>query len=322
MPNMLGFATLTASSSRISLGAARNACLAVALAVMALGSSAGTAMAWDAGAFSGSDESLLFALTNQDRASAGLNALVNDSYLHTEAEWRAKDMGDRNYFSHAIPPNGLKVFDDMQKDGYCFNYAGENIGLSTYDDGAATARIEIAFMGSTSHRANILGTWARLGVGAYKSADGRKLYAVLFSIPCGVAVPTPKPTTKPTSAPTSKPVTTPKPTAKPTTKPTVTPTPRSQATPEPVSPEPTTTPDATSTATPTASASTSQSSSSEPGSSGTAPSSEPSATPNSTDGDAGPALGKTTTMRVHEPTVSQGPIESFFNALFGGIFGS
>jgi len=26
-------------------------------------------------------------------------------------------------------------------------------------------------------------------------------------------------------------------------------------------------------------------------------------------------------MRVHEQTVSQGPIESFFSALFGGFFG-
>jgi len=46
--------------------------------------------AWATSAFSPSDEQLLFTLTNQDRASAGLNALTNDSYLHKEAEWRPR----------------------------------------------------------------------------------------------------------------------------------------------------------------------------------------------------------------------------------------
>jgi uncharacterized protein YkwD len=328
---MLGLTTLTASSPRISLSTMRNACIALALAVMALGSSAGAAMAWDAGGFSGSDESLLFALTNQDRASAGLNALVNDSYLHKEAEWRAQDMGDGNYFSHEIPPSGLKVFDYEQQDGYCFTYAGENIGLSTFDDGIATTRIETAFMNSSGHRANILGTWARLGVGAYKAADGRKLYAVLFSIPCGVSVTTPPPVVKAPSAPT------PVPTPKPTPKPTPTPTPRPQPTSKPTptfwttgsvatpvatpsvstSPSPSPSPSVS----PSASASTSPSSSTGTGSNGTAPSDEPSQTPAPIEGGAAPAVGQATTMRVHEQTVSQGPIESFFSALFGGFFG-
>ena len=55
--------------------------------------------------------------------------------------------------------------------------------MSTYGDDVATANIEVGFMGSPTHRANILGTWAHMGVGAYKAADGNKYYAVLFSIP-------------------------------------------------------------------------------------------------------------------------------------------
>src|ERR1035437_10520701 len=101
---MLGFTTLTASASRHSLRSLRIACLSLALAAVAVVGSAGTALAWDASAFSPDDEQLLMTLTNQDRASAGLNALVNDSYLHSKAEWRAQDMGDRNYFSPPIPP--------------------------------------------------------------------------------------------------------------------------------------------------------------------------------------------------------------------------
>jgi uncharacterized protein YkwD len=320
---MLGLTTVFASSPRVSLSTLRNACIALALAVMALGSSAGSAMAWDAGAFSANDEQLLFSLTNQDRASAGFNALVNDSYLHTKAEWRAKDMGDRNYFSHTIPPDNLKVFNYMDRDGYCYTYAGENVGLSTYDASVATSRIEAAFMNSPSHRANILGTWAHLGIGAYQAADGRKLYAVLFTIPCGDSVPTPTPVVTPTPV---APVPTPTPVApKPTPAPKAQGTGWPQATAEPlptgspIATQPTATPSASGTA--LAPASPSQSSSSTPRSSGSAPSAEVSNTPSATDDGSDPLRGQAATLHVHQQTVSQGPIESFFNAMFGGLFG-
>ena len=167
--------------------------VALLLALLTTVATTAPAFAWATSAFSPADEQLLFTLTNQDRASAGLNALTNDSYLHKEAEWRAKDMGDRDYFSHQIPPDNTTVFDDMEKDHYCFKVAGENIGLSTFGDSTATTRIEAAFMGSPSHRANILGTWQRMGVGAYKAADGRKLYVVLFSLPCASKPEAPSP---------------------------------------------------------------------------------------------------------------------------------
>ncbi len=185
------------------------------LAIFTVGVSAAPTFAWGASSFSVEDEQLLFTLTNHDRASAGLNALSNDSFLHREAEWRAKDMGLRNYFSHSIPPDGLKVFYYMQKAGYCFKVAGENIGLSTYGDAEATSRIEKAFMASPGHRANILGTWTRMGVGAYKAADGRKLYAVLFSVPCSARIPS-KPATKTGPAASPTPTPTPTPTPEPT----------------------------------------------------------------------------------------------------------
>jgi uncharacterized protein YkwD len=210
----------------------RAAGTALLLAAVALAASAGPTLAWGAEAFSPDDEQLLFTLTNQDRASAGLNALAADSYLHKKAEWRAKDMADRGYFDHKIPPDDKLVFYYMSKDGYCFKVAGENIGLSTYSDAEATTRIEKAFMGSASHRANILGNWTRMGVGAFKAADGRKLYTVLFSIPCGAKA-TPKPTVKPTPKPIPKPTATPEP---------ATPEPTLLPTGSPILPEPTMSP--------------------------------------------------------------------------------
>jgi uncharacterized protein YkwD len=214
-----GIATPLTSVRRVAVRGLRAAALALALVVLTMGTSAAPVLAWDASTFSADDESLLFSLTNQDRASAGLSPLTNDSYLHRLAEWRAKDMGDRDYFSHKIPPDNQMVFYYMQQDGYCFKVAGENIGLSTYGDDVATTRIELAFMDSQSHRENILGSWTKMGVGAYKAADGRKLYAVLFSVPCGARA-TPRPTPKPTPRPTVKP--TPKPTPQPTATPALT----------------------------------------------------------------------------------------------------
>lgn len=300
---MLG-RTLLRTHAPASLGRKRIAGLSFTIAVFAILATAAPVLGWANGSFSGDDENLLFTLTNQDRASAGLNALSNDTYLHKEAEWRAQDMGDRNYFSHQIPPDNKMVFDYMQGDGYCFKVAGENIGLSTFGDDAATSRIEVAFMGSPTHRANILGSWTKMGVGAYKAADGRKLYAVLFSVPCGSTAPKPAVTPKPA---TPKPAT-PKPTPRPATpKPTVavTPTPTPTPTPEPT---PTPTPEPTATPTPTAVAT---------------PTPQPTATPTPV---PTPTLGPNTmveqgTLRVREKPQSTSLFDSVFHWLFGGLFG-
>jgi uncharacterized protein YkwD len=257
--------------------------VATAFAAAMLICTSGTTFAWSASSFSSSDERLLFSLTNRDRAAAGLSALANDSYLHKEAEWRAKDMAVRGYFSHKIPPGNSMVFTYMQRDHYCFKAAGENIGLSSYGDGIATASIEKAFMASSGHRANILGKWSRLGVGAYKSADGNQIfYAVLFSIPCPKAAPkaTVKPTAKPTPVPTVEPSPSPSPTDSPT------PSPSSSVAPS--------TQDVT----------------------GAPP------TPAGISGiGTAPISGDVISLRVHEKAVSQGPIDSLFHSLFGGLFG-
>ncbi len=93
----------------------------------------------------------------------------------------------RDYFSHTIPkPPGGDVFNEMDRRGYCYSVAGENIGWNNYPDSTATQAIQTAFMGSPGHKANILGkTWDHIGVGAYKGADGKKMWTVLFADKCG-----------------------------------------------------------------------------------------------------------------------------------------
>ena len=310
--------TLTASASHVSLRRMRIAWVSLAFAALTLVASTGTTAAWNVSTFGAPDEQLLFSLTNRDRASAGLPALVNDPYLHKEAEWRAKDMGDRSYFSHHIPPGNEMVFDYMQRDGYCFDIAGENIGVTSDQDSVATGGIEVAFMNSKPHRENILGKWDNLGVGAYKATNGDKFYAVLFSIPC--STPTPRPTHKPTPRPTPRP--TPTPTLAPTLAPTPTPTPVPTATPgatgqASVAPTVTPSPSASPSEAPSATAAASP----KPASESSTPGVGPSGVTVGPADLATPPSGDATSLRVHEQSVSGGPVDSLFHSLFGGLFG-
>jgi uncharacterized protein YkwD len=305
--------------------------LTAAFAATALGIAAIPApvLAWDSSSFSSSDEQALFALTNQARASAGLSTLKWDSTLASIARWRSQDMIDNNYFSHTIPGVGT-VFDEMTSRGYCYKVAGENIGWNSgYPDDSATAQIQQMFMNSPGHRANILNSvWNVAGVGAYKGADGKDMWTVLFADKCGSAPastpkPTPTPTPKPTPTPTSTPATTaaptstaqatPKPTAKPTPKPTAGPTAKPTATSTPTPPPaaptaivPTPTPEPTPTPTPEPTPTL------EPTLEATA---IPTASPTPTAGTDIVASPSGLTLRV----VDQPPPLGLFEAIFGGI---
>ena len=198
-------------------------------------------LAWDANGFSSSAEAQLLALTNQARAAAGLSAVRIDSYLSSLARWRAQDMIQNNYFSHTIPSTGGKVWDVLIQKGYCFNLAAENIAWNTYPDDVATTQVQSQFMNSAAHRKNIVNArYDVVGIGAYKGADGKKMWAVVFVDKCGTTAPaaTPKPAAPKPAAP--KPAT-PKPV---TTTPVATPVPTPVATPAPT-PTPTAEPEAT-----------------------------------------------------------------------------
>ncbi len=203
---------------------------AALLALVVTIATPGLVFAWSANSFSSTDEAQLVQLTNNARASAGLRALKVDSALTSMARWRSKDMSDRAYFCHRIPPKGAaipadcatfptswpKVFDYLKSSGYCYAVAGENIGTNNFPDDSATQAIQQGFMDSPSHRANILGTgWDSIGIGAFKRADGTHYWTVLFADKCSTApAPTPRPTPKPTPRPT------PRPTSRPTPRPT------------------------------------------------------------------------------------------------------
>lgn len=159
--------------------------IVAALILVALPLPAG---AWEPLAYAPAAEDELLALTNATRADAGLRSLSIDPVLVSVARERSRDMAERGYFAHEIPPSGEMVFSILDDRGYCYALAGENIGWSTHPDATATGTIHGMFMDSSTHRDNILGSaWSRIGIGAFEGADGKKLFTVLFSEPCATA---------------------------------------------------------------------------------------------------------------------------------------
>lgn len=178
-------------------------------------------------------EQELIVLTNVDRTSNGVPALLPDDELRGVARFRSDDMVAQGYFSHHIPPDGHLVFDILDARGIKYLKAGENIGRTNQPDHIAVETVEQAFMNSPEHRAILLWPgYTNLGTGAAESSDGMKIYTVLFT-----QVPSPAPSEQAGEPPTPTPELSPSastPTATPTEE--VEPTVVGSATPSPSAP--------------------------------------------------------------------------------------
>ncbi|GGF96604.1 CAP domain-containing protein [Paenibacillus abyssi] len=103
-------------------------------------------------------------LVNQERAKAGLPALVSDPALTRVAMDKAKDMYNNNYFSHTSPTYG-SPFDMMRSYGIQYSYAGENIASGQQ----SPQQVMNSWMNSSGHRANIMSkNFKKIGVAYYK----------------------------------------------------------------------------------------------------------------------------------------------------------
>src|SRR6266566_554814 len=127
-------------------------------------------------------EQQLFDLINQDRGQNGLGPLVANPTLFNIARsaphqvcgngqtynGRAQDMIERQYFSHQIPPCGQYVWPVLTSYGVQWTSVGENIAWNTYSpQSTSVTSANTAFMNSAGHRANILGAYNQVGVGAF-----------------------------------------------------------------------------------------------------------------------------------------------------------
>ena len=159
-------------------------------------------------------EQELIILTNVDRTSNGVPALVPDEALKDVARFRSEDMVTRDYFSHLIPPDGHQVFDILKQRGISYLRAGENLARNNSPDHITVQTVEQAFLNSPSHRAILLcPDYTNLGTGVAEGAEGLKVYTVLFTqvSPEAPAPATPTASSTPEPVPTSLPsaVTTP-----------------------------------------------------------------------------------------------------------------
>jgi len=99
--------------------------------------------------------------TNDVRQAQGLTLLAEDSALSRAAQARARDMAQRNYFSHR-DPEGEYVWPSVRKQGYAFTRVAENIAVN-YESADAVLK---GWLDSSGHRANIMDDRFRdIGVG-------------------------------------------------------------------------------------------------------------------------------------------------------------
>jgi uncharacterized YkwD family protein len=105
----------------------------------------------------------VISLVNQERAKANLKPLTSNYALSSMALDKAKDMYNKNYFSHTSPTYG-SPFDMMKSYGIRFTYAGENIAKGQKTPQA----VMTAWMNSAGHRQNILSpNFTKIGTAYY-----------------------------------------------------------------------------------------------------------------------------------------------------------
>lgn len=120
-------------------------------------------------------EEIALNLLNQDRAANGLPALKADPALSAIARTKSRDMHENYYFAHTSPTYG-SASDMLKHFGYSFTSVGENIAHH-----ATVEKSQAAFMSSTGHRRNILGSqWSKVGIGVWKDNQGFVYVTQLF----------------------------------------------------------------------------------------------------------------------------------------------
>lgn len=90
-------------------------------------------------------------LTNEERQSQNLSTLKVNPILNKAAEMKAEDMAAKGYFAHTSP-EGKTPWYWLEKVGYRYQYAGENLAINFSDSKDVTA----AWVASPAHKANIV----------------------------------------------------------------------------------------------------------------------------------------------------------------------
>ncbi|MGD8276552.1 MAG: CAP domain-containing protein [Gemmatimonadota bacterium] len=115
----------------------------------------------------------VIALGNAERAGRGIAPLAHDAGLDEVAAAHARDMAERDYFSH-VTPEGRDLAARLDAAHQTYRAAAENIA------GNESARRAIhAWLTSRGHRENLLSPeYDRIGVGVYRMPSSPYTYYV------------------------------------------------------------------------------------------------------------------------------------------------
>ena len=94
----------------------------------------------------------LLAQVNAQRQQNGLPPLSSSPELDDAARRKAADMLSKNYWAHFAPDGSSSPWGFIRASGYNYQFAGENLAKGFTDSNSVVA----AWMGSSTHRANIL----------------------------------------------------------------------------------------------------------------------------------------------------------------------
>ena len=123
-------------------------------------------------------EFLILEKINSERRANNLLPLANDALLAKTAKQKSQDMIARNYFSHRNP-EGNFVWNLLEKNGYKYKYAGENLARNFSD----AKSIVDAWMQSATHRKNILEeNFSEIGISVEKITKNGKDYFYVTAI--------------------------------------------------------------------------------------------------------------------------------------------
>ncbi|HEY1036967.1 MAG TPA: CAP domain-containing protein [Candidatus Paceibacterota bacterium] len=122
--------------------------------------------------------------TNEYRQQNQVIQLSENPLLAQAAAMKAKDMAAKGYFSH-LGPDNEKPWVWMQKAGYRYSYAGENLAINFVDSSDVTK----AWINSPAHRKNLVNPrFTETGIGTAEGMyEGRPTIFVVqfFAAPAG-----------------------------------------------------------------------------------------------------------------------------------------
>jgi hypothetical protein len=118
----------------------------------------------------------LIEFLNSERKAKGLAPLSENPILDQAAYLKAKDILEKDYFSH-WSPEGISPWYWFKVAGYNYQFAGENLAIGFLD----SKEVNDAWMASPTHRQNILNpNYKEIGIAVLKGEfNGSEVYVVV-----------------------------------------------------------------------------------------------------------------------------------------------